>query len=329
MTGYSRDELEGVCASITGGGYTPLATAVAASEGDLNAAQGNKALIVISDGLETDFSSVANAQALKKTFGDGLCIYTIAVGKDAGGVQLLQKIAGAGGCGFSVNAADVASPEGMARFVFDVFLARGKTAPSDSDGDGVPDDMDKCPGTPAGVKVDQSGCPLDTDGDGVPDFQDKCPGTPGGVKVDATGCPLDTDEDGVPDYLDKCPNTPKGAKVDARGCWAYQGSVLFELNKAELRPQSFPTLNNGAEVLKRNPGLKVEIQGYTCDLGTEEHNLKLSEKRASAVYDYLLKMGVSESQISYRGLGEASPAYPNDSDENRRLNRRVGFKVME
>jgi OOP family OmpA-OmpF porin len=90
--------------------------------------------------------------------------------------------------------------------------------PLDSDGDGVPDYLDKCPNTPAGVKVDAQGCPLDSDGDGVPDYLDKCPDTPAGVKVDAQGCPLDSDGDGVPDYLDKCPDTPAGVKVDAQGC---------------------------------------------------------------------------------------------------------------
>jgi OOP family OmpA-OmpF porin len=90
--------------------------------------------------------------------------------------------------------------------------------PLDSDRDGVYDYLDKCPGTPAGVKVDRDGCPLDTDGDGVYDYLDKCPGTPAGVKVDLDGCPLDTDGDGVYDYLDKCPGTPAGVKVDQDGC---------------------------------------------------------------------------------------------------------------
>jgi len=119
----------------------------------------------------------------------------------------------------------------------------GKTP--DSDMDGVSDNKDKCPNTPAGVAVDANGCPIDTDGDGVPDYMDdcptvkgltslkgcpdadgdgvadkddKCPDTPKGVKVDAKGCPVDTDGDGVADYLDKCPDTPKGVKVDEKGC---------------------------------------------------------------------------------------------------------------
>ena len=58
---------------------------------------------------------------------------------------------------------------------------------------------------------------IDSDNDGVPDEYDACPNTPAGVKVDADGCPIDSDKDGVPDYLDKCPNTPAGVKVDADG----------------------------------------------------------------------------------------------------------------
>jgi outer membrane protein OmpA-like peptidoglycan-associated protein len=119
-------------------------------------------------------------------------------------------------------------------------FAFGKT--KDSDGDGVSDRKDKCPDTPAGVKVDLNGCPLDRDGDGVPDYKDDCPNTPGlaafngcpdkdgdgimdkeddcpdvpGLKK-FNGCP-DTDGDGVPDPKDECPNTPKGCKVDMKGC---------------------------------------------------------------------------------------------------------------
>src|SRR6266704_1401443 len=93
-----------------------------------------------------------------------------------------------------------------------------KGCPIDSDRDGVPDGIDKCPGTPAGARVDATGCPVDSDADGVPDGIDQCPGTPAGVHVDAKGCPIDSDGDGVPDGIDQCPDTPPGATVDARGC---------------------------------------------------------------------------------------------------------------
>ena len=92
----------------------------------------------------------------------------------------------------------------------------------DTDGDGVPDDTDNCPNTPAGAAVDANGCIVvtDSDGDGVPDNQDNCPNTPAGATVDANGCTAvtDSDGDGVPDDQDNCPNTPAGATVDANGC---------------------------------------------------------------------------------------------------------------
>jgi len=90
--------------------------------------------------------------------------------------------------------------------------------PNDSDGDGVPDNLDKCPNTPKGVSVYSDGCPTDLDQDGVPDYLDKCPGTPKGTVVNASGCPADSDGDGVPDELDKCPNTPRGVMVGPDGC---------------------------------------------------------------------------------------------------------------
>ena len=88
----------------------------------------------------------------------------------------------------------------------------------DTDGDGIADSRDKCPGTPRGATVDENGCPSDADGDGVVDGIDRCPNTPAGASVDGSGCPKDSDRDGVSDGLDKCPDTPRGATVDASGC---------------------------------------------------------------------------------------------------------------
>jgi len=90
--------------------------------------------------------------------------------------------------------------------------------PLDSDRDGVPDYIDKCPGNPASIVVDKNGCPPDSDRDGIPDYLDKCLNTPAGINVDKKGCPPDSDSDGVTDSLDKCPDTPAGVKVDKDGC---------------------------------------------------------------------------------------------------------------
>ena len=88
----------------------------------------------------------------------------------------------------------------------------------DTDGDGVVDSKDMCANTPAGIKVDEFGCPFDSDNDGVPDYLDECDGTPQGAPVDKNGCPSDIDKDGVPDYTDLCPDTSPGIKVDDYGC---------------------------------------------------------------------------------------------------------------
>jgi len=96
----------------------------------------------------------------------------------------------------------------------------------DADGDGVADESDLCPDTPADAAVNANGCAasqLDQDSDGVADESDLCPDTPAGTVVDATGCPqgtgpIDSDGDGVIDANDDCPDTPSTATVDANGC---------------------------------------------------------------------------------------------------------------
>jgi len=90
--------------------------------------------------------------------------------------------------------------------------------PTDSDRDKVYDGLDACPNTAQGAQVDARGCPTDSDADGVFDGIDQCAGTPTGARVDARGCPTDADGDAVPDGIDQCPNTPAGATVDATGC---------------------------------------------------------------------------------------------------------------
>jgi flagellar motor protein MotB len=206
----------------------------------------------------------------------------------------------------------------------------------DSDGDGVPDDIDRCPDTPRGVKVDEFGCPLDSDGDGVPDYLDKCPDTPRGVPVDQWGCPikedvtiiLDSDGDGVPDDRDQCPDTPIGARVDERGCWIL-ANVLFDYNKAIVKPQFYPILDEAIEVLKRNPQVRIRIQGHTCDIGGPKYNMGLSQRRANAVMKYFIQKGIAKERLSTIGFGLTKPVAPNDSEANRAKNRRVELEPIK
>ena len=111
----------------------------------------------------------------------------------------------------------------------------------DTDGDGVPDNSDNCPGTLAGVEVDNSGCEViyDEDGDGVVDSDDQCQGTGAGVEVDSSGCPVpqDSDGDGVLDSNDLCANTPSGITVDETGCEVFTGTVT-EVKIGLLTPRT-------------------------------------------------------------------------------------------
>lgn len=128
----------------------------------------------------------------------------------------------------------------------------------DSDGDGVLDPADACPGTPKGEAVDAKGCPLPKDGDndGVMDDKDACPNTPAGDAVDARGCslPKDGDKDGVTDDKDACPNTPAGDKVDAKGCSLPKDSdgdgVMDDKDKCPATPKGDAVDANGCSLPK-------------------------------------------------------------------------------
>ncbi|OLO03421.1 MULTISPECIES: OmpA family protein [Salinicola] len=201
----------------------------------------------------------------------------------------------------------------------------------DSDGDGVPDDRDQCPNTPAGVAVDAVGCPLDTDGDGVPDYMDQCPGTPAGVEVNAQGCPLDSDGDGVPDYQDQCPNTPAGAEVNSLGCEEdlVLRDVNFEFDSAKLTPSAESILDGVSEKLMANDQLRIRLEGHTDSVGPAAYNKELSQRRADSVKSYLVSKGFSGANITTIGYGEEQPVASNDTAEGRAQNRRVELGEWE
>ena len=201
----------------------------------------------------------------------------------------------------------------------------------DSDGDGVPDDRDQCPNTPAGVAVDAQGCPLDSDGDGVPDYKDECPGTPAGVEVNASGCPLDSDGDGVPDYQDQCPDTPAGAEVNALGCVAdlVLKDVNFEFDSATLTSEAENILDDVAAKLSSNESVNVRLEGYTDSVGSASYNKDLSQRRADSVKDYLVSKGVNADSITTYGYGEQNPIATNETAAGRAENRRVELGEQE
>jgi OOP family OmpA-OmpF porin len=236
-------------------------------------------------------------------------------------------------------------------------VAPAPSAPVESDKDGVPDNLDKCPGTPKGVKVDKEGCPLDTDKDGVADYRDNCPSTPAGVKVDLNGCPLDKDGDGVYDYLDKCPDTPKGVKVDANGCpldsdkdgvFDYLDKcpgtpagikvdkdgcpvkasitlkIQFDTSKSVIKKEYRDEIKQVADFMKQYPQTDAVIEGHTDNVGREAANVKLSQARANSVRDYLIKeFGIEKDRLKAVGHGPKKPIASNATAEGKQQNRRV------
>ncbi len=135
--------------------------------------------------------------------------------------------------------------------------------------------------------------------------------------------PMDSDGDGVTDDKDQCPNTPKGATVDARGCWTYAAVVMYGFDSAEIKSEAFPMLDEAVSILKKNPELKVEIDGHTDNVGPAAYNMNLSERRAKAVMEYFVDKGVEAERLTTKGFGFTKPAVSNDTKEGRAKNRRV------
>ena len=170
-------------------------------------------------------------------------------------------------------------------------------APADSDGDGVLDDVDACPQTPQGVKVDNSGCALPP------------PPPPPPCKMPEPGERLSLDGCGTGDVLE------------------LEG-VNFEFDKDKLTPNAKTLLDQVAAELNDHPGIDIEIGGHTDSLGSDSYNQRLSASRAAAVMAYLGESGVESSRMSSKGYGEDVPIDTNETEDGRERNRRVELKIV-
>jgi outer membrane protein OmpA-like peptidoglycan-associated protein len=235
--------------------------------------------------------------------------------------------------------------------------------PADTDGDGIPDDKDKCPTVPGLAKYD--GCPIpDTDGDGINDEEDQCPTVKGLARYH--GCPIpDTDHDGINDEEDKCPTVPGLARYqgcpipdrdhdgindeedkcpDLFGVKENQGcplvteeikktvgfaakNILFVTGSYKLVSSSYKGLNDVIKIMQANPNIKLFIDGHTDNVGKEDYNQTLSENRANAVKQYFISKGIAESRITSAGHGMSMPIADNKTAAGRQKNRRVELKL--
>ena len=143
----------------------------------------------------------------------------------------------------------------------------------------------------------------------------------------------DLDGDGVLNEHDKCPNTRPGAVVDLDGCEVEAvielEGVHFDFDKATLKPEAKAVLDEAAALLAKHERVVVEVAGHTDSTGAEAYNQKLSERRATAVQDYLVSKGVRASRLTAKGYGESMPVASNDTKAGRAENRRVELIVLD
>lgn len=189
--------------------------------------------------------------------------------------------------------------------------------PADDDGDGIANDADKCPQEKEdGLAPDpQDGCPnLDPDNDGIKGDADKCPNEPETFNEFE-------DEDGCPD---------KKPLVEVRGREIkINDKILFETNSAKIDEKSNELIESIANVIKKHPEIQfIEIAGHADKRGSAALNKNLTQQRAKAVMDALVKLGVDPTRVRAVGYGSYCPLDPGDSEEALDKNRRVEFKIL-
>jgi outer membrane protein OmpA-like peptidoglycan-associated protein len=195
-------------------------------------------------------------------------------------------------------------------------IAESATA-HDRDGDGIPDDVDKCPDDPEDKDgfEDEDGCPdPDNDKDGIADAKDACPNEPetvNGVQ----------DDDGCPD---------EGPLVIQKDRIYLKERLLFDTNRARVRAEGQPALGAVLNLWKRHPEWDhLIVDGHADRHGSDKYNLWLSHVRAERVRSKLIEMGFPEEKLTLRAFGRRKPRVPEETVEADRENRRVEFVIVK
>jgi outer membrane protein OmpA-like peptidoglycan-associated protein len=156
------------------------------------------------------------------------------------------------------------------------------------------------------------------------------------VKASTTIPPADDPEENQGDSLqevqipDPAPAThPIEINKVERDSSIVLNHIFFDFDESILLPASYTELDRLTKQLRLYPTLSITIEGHTDNLGTYEYNKRLSIDRARAVAEYLLEKGLEESRISYEGFGYTRPLSDNRTDEGRKLNRRVAFRIKD
>ncbi len=267
-------------------GSTPI---YAVLENELSSAlrrdSGKAAVVLVSDGLATDYAgrsgvderTLAAARTLVQDRPGETCFHTIGLGDDAAGQALLRSLAETSSCGSHRSVASLRDASAIQAFAREVYLGGAAPRPA--------------------------------------------PRT--------RPTPVDTDGDGVMDAVDACPGTLRRAPVDERGCWTIE-NLRFAVNGDAIESDFTEGLQEAIRVLVANPDVRVRIDGHTDSDGPAAYNQDLSERRAEAVRDYLVEQGgLDASRFEVKGFGESQPAVPNDSQAQKRRNRRVELTLLE
>ncbi|WP_198661629.1 OmpA family protein [Lewinella sp. IMCC34183] len=210
-------------------------------------------------------------------------------------------------------------------------------ATTDSDGDGIPDNMDQEPNTPAEATVDSRGRTLDSDGDGVPDYRDQEPFFPpretervdeNGVVMERIDAPLSESEvqgmidNSMNDAMEQINNNNR-TRINMEGGAIYLPMITFPLNGAEVTYDDYGVLASIARVMQANPGMTLIVRGYTDQTGDPDYNQRLSYRRALNVINLLVdNNGIARDRLILQYRGEDEAIVPRDLSK---VNRRVEF----
>ncbi len=270
MTAYSKANFNNALDKIScASGGTPIATPIEMANGDLSASSGRNAVIVFSDGMETSSSPIPAVQALKSTYGDKLCIYSVWVGNEADvvGRKTMNDISDLSACGFSISGSEIASSDGMADFVKRVFFqsvnvaqAPAPAVDGDDDSDGVLNSRDKCPRTPLGATVNYQGCWVIK-----------------GVNFDTNKSDIKPRFYGILDQVVTVIRNNPGLNIEVQGHTDSRGSAAYNMALSDRRAASVEAyLSNGAG---GSASLTSRGYGFTQPIDTNETDEGMAHNR--------------------------------------------------